>query len=96
MTNPNRVRSLIGSFSVGNPTQFNRPDGAGFELVAETVASLDGTNPQIAARLLTGFGSWRMLEPARRAKAEQALSAIGARTGLSRDVADIVGRMTKF
>ena len=25
MANPNRVRSLIGAFAQGNPTQFNRP-----------------------------------------------------------------------
>ena len=35
MANPNRVRSLIGSFAQGNPTQFNRPDGAGYEFVAD-------------------------------------------------------------
>jgi len=94
MTNPNRVRSLVGSFSAANPTQFNRADGAGYDFLAETVLALDPTNPQIAARLLTGFGSWRMLEPGRQAKAAQSLAAIGARPGLSRDVSDIVGRMT--
>jgi len=93
MTNPNRVRSLVGSFSAGNPTQFNRADGAGYDFLAETVIALDPTNPQIAAKLLTGFGSWRMLEPGRQAKAAQSLAAIGVRPGLSRDVSDIVGRM---
>jgi len=93
MTNPNRVRSLVGSFSAANPTQFNRADGAGYDFLAETVLALDPTNPQIAARLLTGFGSWRMLEPGRQAKAAQSLAAIGARPTLSRDVSDIVGRM---
>ncbi|HEV2543582.1 MAG TPA: aminopeptidase N [Methylobacterium sp.] len=92
MTNPNRVRSLIGSFSLANPTQFNRPDGAGYALVAETVLALDGTNPQIAARLMTAFGPWRRLEPGRRAAAETALRRIVATPGLSRDVADIATR----
>ena len=36
MANPNRVRSLIGAFAQGNPTQFNRADGAGYEFVADT------------------------------------------------------------
>ena len=92
MTNPNRVRSLIGSFSLANPTQFNRPDGAGYALVAETVLALDGTNPQVAARLMTAFGPWRRLEPGRRAAAEAALRRIVATPGLSRDVADIATR----
>jgi aminopeptidase N len=92
MTNPNRVRSLIGSFSMGNPTQFNRPDGAGYALVAETVLALDKTNPQVAARLLTAFGSWRMMEPERRGRAESTLLKIRAVAGLSRDVGDILER----
>ncbi len=92
MSNPNRVRSLIGSFSMGNPTQFNRPDGAGYALVAETVLALDQTNPQVAARLLTAFGSWRMMEPERRQRAESTLLKIRAVAGLSRDVGDILGR----
>ncbi|CAO4186360.1 aminopeptidase N [Methylorubrum extorquens] len=88
-TNPNRVRSLVGSFSLANPTQFNRADGAGYALVAETVLALDGTNPQVAARLMTAFGPWRRLEPVRRAAAETALRRIAATPGLSRDVTDI-------
>ncbi|KQT70802.1 aminopeptidase [Methylobacterium sp. Leaf465] len=92
MGNPNRVRSLIGSFSMGNPTQFNRPDGAGYALVAETVLALDKTNPQVAARLLTAFGSWRMMEPERRGRAETTLLKIRAVAGLSRDVGDILER----
>ncbi len=50
--NPNRVRALIGAFAAGNQTQFNRPDGAGYDFVVETVLALDGKNPQLAARLL--------------------------------------------
>ena len=92
ITNPNRVRALIGAFSLLNPTQFNRADGAGYRLVAETVLALDRRNPQVAARLLTAFGSWRQLEPGRRAAAEASLSRIAGTEGLSRDVADIAGR----
>lgn len=95
MTNPNRVRALIGNFSMANPTQFARADGAGFALVAETVKSLDSANPQVAARLLTAFGSWRRLEKNRRAVAAEMLNRIKAVPGLSRDVADILGRTLK-
>ena len=92
MTNPNRVRALIGSFAFGNPTQFARADGAGFARVAETVAVLDSANPQVAARLLTAFGSWRRLEKSRAAKAVEILNGIKAIPGLSRDTADILAR----
>ncbi len=33
MSNPNRVRALIGSFAHGNQTQFNRADGAGYDFI---------------------------------------------------------------
>ena len=91
-TNPNRLRALIGAFAQANPSQFNRADGAGFALVADTVLALDQKNPQVAARLLSAFKSWRALEAGRRAHAEAALKRVAAREGLSRDVNDIVSR----
>ncbi len=91
MTNPNRVRSLIGGFA-GNLTQFNRADGAGHEFVADMVIALDRTNPQIASRLLGAFKTWRMLEPVRRTTAEAALKRVSDTPGLSRDVSDIATR----
>ena len=91
-SNPNRVRSLIGSFAMANPTQFHREDGAGYGLLAETVLALNGTNPQIAARLLTGFGTWRTVTASRRAQAQAALERIAAAAALSADVLDIVQR----
>ncbi len=82
---------MIGGFTA-NATQFNRADGAGFELLAEVVLTLNPTNPQIAARLLTALRSWRALEPKRREKAEAALKRIAAARNLSADVSDIVTR----
>ncbi|SHO66253.1 aminopeptidase N [Pseudoxanthobacter soli DSM 19599] len=91
-TNPNRVRSLVGAFSMANPAQFNRPDGAGYAFLASTAIDLDPRNPQLAARLLGAFRSWRTMEPGRRAKAEVELRRIAAVRPLSPDVTDIVGR----
>ncbi len=58
LTAPNKVRALIGNFAVGNPVQFNRPDGAGFEFVARNVLAIDKFNPSIAARMLGAFRNW--------------------------------------
>ncbi|WP_321341734.1 aminopeptidase N [Breoghania sp.] len=91
-SNPNRIRALIGAFATGNQTQFNRADGAGFEFVADTVLSLDKRNPQVAARLLSAFRSWRVLEPGRRALAEAALRRVAQSSDLSSDVQDIAAR----
>ena len=71
LTNPNRVRALIGSFANGNPTRFAAPDGSGFAFVADTVVDLDRFNAQVAARLLGSFKSWRSLEPQRRTQARR-------------------------
>ena len=90
--NPNRVRALVGSFAIANQTQFNRHDGKGFELVADVVLALDPRNPQVAARLLSAFKSWRALEPTRRAAAEAVLRRVAATEPLSSDVRDIVER----
>lgn len=89
--NPNRVRALIGGFAA-NLTQFNRTDGEGYGFVADMVIALDRTNPQVASRLLGSFKSWRMLEPRRKALAEQALRTVARTPSLSRDVADIAER----
>jgi len=90
--NPNRVRALIGSFAQVNHTQFNRPDGAGYDFVADFVLALDPKNPQVAARLMGAFRSWRALERTRRERAEAVLRRVAAMPSLSRDVHDIVAR----
>jgi aminopeptidase N len=92
MSNPNRIRALIGNFAQANQTQFNRRDGEGYAFHADTMLALDSINPQVAARLMTAFRSWRALEPERRSKAEAALKRVAAGTSLSRDLQDIVTR----
>jgi aminopeptidase N len=92
MANPNRVRSLIGAFALANHTQFNRSDGAGYDFVADIVLTLDPKNPQVAARIVGAFRSWRALEEGRRARAEATLRRVAAAPSLSRDVGDIVAR----
>jgi aminopeptidase N len=92
LSNPNRVRALVGAFASGNQSRFNAPDGSGYELVSDVVLELDPKNPQVAARLLSAFRSWRMLEEGRRALAEAALRKVAAVETLSPDVKDIAQR----
>ncbi|WP_119308469.1 aminopeptidase N [Cohaesibacter haloalkalitolerans] len=92
MSNPNRVRSLIGAFAMNNQPQFNRKDGQGFKLVADIIIELDRKNPQTAARLANNFRSWKALEPERQAFAKKELQRIAATENLSKDVADIANR----
>ena len=92
LSNPNRVRALIGTFSVANQTGFHRADGGGYELLADIVLGVDPGNPQLAARLATALRSWRSLEPVRQGRARETLLRIKEAPGLSADVRDIVER----
>ena len=92
MANPNRVRSLIGTFSSANQTSFHRADGEGYRFFSQTVLEVEKRNPQVAARLATALRSWRSLEPNRQAKAREALLAIANGENLSADLRDIVER----
>jgi aminopeptidase N len=89
LKNPNRVRALIGSFVNGNPTGFNRADGAGYEFLAGAALQIDRFNPHMAARLLGAFESWRTLEPRRQVLAKNALRQL-ASSQLSTDSYEIV------
>ena len=89
LKNPNRVRALIGSFANGNPTGFNRADGAGYEFLASSALQIDRFNPHMAARLLGAFESWRTLEPRRQALAKSSLRQL-ASSQLSTDSYEIV------
>jgi aminopeptidase N len=92
IANPNRVRSLVGTFSSANQTGFHRADGEGYRLFTETVLAVEKRNPQVAARLATALRSWRSLEPGRQTKAKQALLTMAGAENLSADLRDIVER----
>jgi aminopeptidase N len=92
MTNPNRVRSVIGAFS-GNPVHFHDPSGAGYKLLTDAVLELNAFNPLMGARLLSAFEIWRMLEPKRQKAAKKALEKVRGADNLSRDVFEIASKM---
>ena len=93
LTAPNKVRALIGTFAAANPVQFNRPDGASYAFLIDQVLVLDRINPQIAARMLGAFRSWRTLEAGRRGLARKALQRLARTKTLSSDVHEIVSKM---
>ncbi|OWV88100.1 aminopeptidase N [Rhizobium sp. R635] len=94
-TNPNRMRSLVGTFAFANPTGFGRADGEGYRFLAGQILDIDERNPQLAARILTSMRSWRSLEPMRAEHARAALAEIERAPALSTDVRDIVERTLK-
>jgi len=91
-TNPNRVRAVLGSFSRMNPTAFHRADGAGYALLAEQLPVLDAINPQVAARLLSAFESWRRWAGGHDALARKSLESLRGKLQ-SRDADDLLTRL---
>ena len=88
---PNKVYALIRAFAA-NHVRFHAADGAGYEFLAGQVLALDKLNPQVAARMARAFDRWKRFDPARQALAAAQLSRIRDAEGLSRDVAEIVGK----
>jgi aminopeptidase N len=92
-TTPNKVYALIAGFSAGNTSGFNAADGSGYRFLADAVIRLNRVNPQVAARIGTGFRSYKVLDRVRRTAAEGELKRILSESNLSRDVYEIVSRI---
>ena len=90
--NPNRVRALVGAFTLGNFVRFHARDGSGYAFAADQVLALDKTNPQLASTLASAFNLWKRFLPPRRALMEAALTRVARASKLSPDVSEVVGR----
>jgi len=90
--NPNRVRSLLGAFSVRNQAMFHDASGRGYALLAEHVLKLDALNPQGAARLVGPLGHWQRFDEGRRELMREQLARICRREGLSKDVFELANK----
>lgn len=92
LENPNKARSLLGSFTRNVP-HFHAENGSGYAFIADKVMQIDAFNPQVAARLVQAFNICRKLEPQRRALMTMQLERIRGMDKLSKDVAEIVGKI---
>ena len=92
ITNPNKVRALIGAFAIGNQTGFHAADGSGYAFLAEQIIRLNGLNPQIAARLVGPLGRWRKFDAARQSQMKAALKEIAATPNLAPDLVEMVSK----
>ncbi|HPU52415.1 MAG TPA: aminopeptidase N [Burkholderiaceae bacterium] len=92
MRNPNKVRSLIGGFCLGNLAEFHHVDGSGYRFWEEMIGELDPLNPQIASRIARAMERWRKFTPDRQVLARATLERVAGRAQLSRDVREIIGK----
>lgn len=90
--NPNKVYALIRAFCAANPKHFHAADGSGYAFAADAVLQLDAMNPQVASRIARCFDRWRKFDTHRQSLARTQLARIQSQSGLSRDVAEVVGK----
>ncbi|WP_165856784.1 aminopeptidase N [Marinobacter sp. JSM 1782161] len=93
--NPNKIRSVIGAFAGQNLANFHATDGSGYRFLAQHILSLDSSNPQIAARLVSPLTRWRNYSQAYRDGMRAALEQIHAKPDLSKDVYEVVHKSLK-
>ncbi|MDX2495635.1 MAG: aminopeptidase N [Desulfuromusa sp.] len=90
LSNPNRVRALLGALSQ-NLAVFHRPDGTGYQFLIDQILLLDQRNPQVAARMASPLTRWQRLEPKRRELLKQELLRL-QQADLSRDLYEIINK----
>ena len=92
MTNPNKVRSLIGSFCSINHVCFHDISGEGYRFLADQVLALDAMNPQIASRMIGPLSRWQRFDTGRQKLMTREIERILNRKNLSRDVYEMASR----
>ena len=91
MKNPNKVYALIGGFC-GCAVNFHARDGSGYSLLGDVVLQLDSMNPQVAARMVSGFSRWRKFDQQRQGLMRAQLERIVATKGLSENTFEIASK----
>ena len=89
---PNRVRSLVGAFSQGNPLHFHAANGQGYQFLADQVIALNTINPQVASRMLSALTSWRRFDADRQVLMKAQLERIMNTDAISKDVYEVASK----
>ncbi|MEJ5176283.1 MULTISPECIES: aminopeptidase N [Erwinia] len=92
LSNPNRIRSLIGAFASANPSAFHAADGSGYQFLTEILSDLNTRNPQVAARMIEPLIRLKRYDAGRQALMRQALEQL---KGLDKLSGDLFEKITK-
>jgi aminopeptidase N len=96
MSNPNRVRSVIGSFAFYNSEMFHALDGSGYKFVTDYLLKLDALNPQVAARIVTPLTQWQGFAVEHQTLMKEQLGRLLNHKGLSKDVFEKVSKSLAY
>ncbi|MBE4085935.1 aminopeptidase N [Vibrio parahaemolyticus] len=86
LKNPNRTRSLIGSFLAANPVRFHDKSGSGYQFAGEIIRQLNDSNPQVASRMIDPLLKFRKYDEARQAMIRAELEKLKAMDNLAKDL----------
>ncbi|MBM7071921.1 aminopeptidase N [Shewanella sp. 202IG2-18] len=84
--NPNRVRSLIGTFAAANTEQFHNANGEGYRYLTDVLKKLNDINPQLAARIITPMIQFSKFDEQRQSMIKQGLQELADLPNLSKDL----------
>ncbi|MGR3659869.1 MAG: aminopeptidase N [Paracoccaceae bacterium] len=90
--NPNRWRALLFGL-ITSPAAFHQADGATYRYFADWIIKLDPLNPQIAARSVSYFETWRRYDVDRQTMIRAELKRIKTTPDLSSDTSEMVTRI---
>ena len=89
MTNPNKLRSVMGGFAYNQP-EFHKADGSGYALAAEMAIKVDGFNPQMACHMIRPMIRWKRFDQKRQELMKAALKKVIQKEGISKNVYELV------
>ena len=92
MSNPNRIRALIGAFVSLNPAAFHAEDGSGYQFLVEMLTDLNTRNPQVASRMIEPLIRLKRYDAARQQKMCSALEQLKGLENLSGDLYEKIAK----
>ncbi len=73
MKNPNKLRSVLGTFQRENILLFHAQDSSGYKFVSQQISIIDKRNPQAAARLILPLTRFKNYNESRKNKIKKVL-----------------------
>ena len=89
--NPNKLRSVMGGCAYNQP-EFHKADGSGYALAAEMAIKVDEFNPQMACHMVRPMMRWKRFDEKRQEMMKAALEKVRAKSGLSKNVYELVSK----
>jgi aminopeptidase N len=91
LTNPNKVRNLMGGFAA-NSTEFHKKDGSGYKTLADVVIDLNAINPRVAAQIVRPLTQFKRYGADRQSLMLKELERIIATPNLFKGLKEVVGQ----